>query len=77
MAVLRSVGMSQPSHAQPSASVTDEQRALSTRSADLCRSQPAVWSRAVRYADQLVADGLGVHDAMRHALEVLAPAPGD
>ena len=65
--------MSRPVHAQPSARITDEQRALSDRSADLCRNRPALWSAMVRHTDALVRDGLPLHEARQQALALYAP----
>ena len=67
--------MTQPEHAQPSARITDEQRALSDRSANLCRNRPAIWSAMVRYTDGLVRAGEPLHEARKRALELYAPAP--
>ena len=66
--------MTQPVHAQPAARITDEQRALSDRSADLCRSRPAIWSAMVRYTDGLVRAGVPRDEARQRALELYAPA---
>ena len=54
-----------PVHAQPSA----QARAWDGRSAsaDLCRRFPAVWSRWVRFCDDLLAEGWSREDAEPYA----------
>ena len=49
--------MTQPVHAQPLARITHERRAMIDRSADLCRTRPAVWSAMIRYTDGLPRQG--------------------
>lgn len=61
-------GMS-ATHSQPSAGVTDAERALHRRGADLCRRRPNHFAAVVRYADELRAEGVEHHQAFRAALD--------
>ena len=58
-----------PVHAQPIAEVTDEVRALNKRGADLCRRDPALFSRMVQFSDALEREGVERHEAHRLALD--------
>lgn len=55
-------------HAQRDEPLTDEQRAIRKRGADLCRADPALWSRAVMLSDRLQADGVERYEAIDQAL---------
>lgn len=59
-------------HAQPAARMIDEQRALSDRSANLCRNNPVLWSAMVRYEDGMVRAGAPADEARKQALELCA-----
>lgn len=58
-----------PTHAQQSAGLGNEQRALTKRGADFCRRDPAAWSRSVLRHDQLVKAGWGYTAARLRSLE--------
>lgn len=45
-------------------------RDLVKRLADLCRADPALWSRVVRYSDELERQGVESGEATRRALEL-------
>ncbi len=60
---------SKPVHAQESSDVSDGQRAVVKRAADLCRSDPAAYVAVVRYADQLQEDGVEHYEALDAALQ--------
>ncbi len=59
----------QPVHAQTTEAVTEEQRQLMKRAADLCRARPATYAAVVRRADQLRADGTDHFQALALALD--------
>lgn len=56
-------------HSQPTRELTDADRALLKRGADLCRHRPADFSAVVRFADELEATGVGRWTAYAQALD--------
>lgn len=62
-------------HAAKSTSLTDEERARRARGADLCRRDPALWSRLVRYEDQLVREGMSPGEAREQAERAILSHP--
>lgn len=57
-----------PVHSQTTAALTDEQRRVVRRAADLCRADPATYALVVRHADQLRHAGVEHVEALDSAL---------